>query len=163
MAGHDPARERVVAGEVQSAVIPPKVNSRCPEGRFLVSLDTLRPPTPGLVLSRRLDSLSKHTIPATFDLPKTHPEYYAYLTNDHDLVALPSGDVFYVTGAGSKAPLDEKLNPWIPYAQRPLTDGTILKPGARSVVLIHWEGKLAQEWCVGLLVSSNGIPSNCMV
>ena len=38
-------------------------------------------------------------------------------------------------------------------------------PGLRSttVVLIPREGKLAREWWVGLLVSSNGMPSNCMV
>ncbi len=42
----------------------------------------------------------------------------------------------------------------------PKSDG---RPGLRSksVELIHCEGKLAQEWCVGLLVSSNGMPSNC--
>ena len=38
-------------------------------------------------------------------------------------------------------------------------------PGLRSksVELIHCRGKLAQEWCVGLLVSSNGMPSKVMV
>src|SRR5262249_54688508 len=38
-------------------------------------------------------------------------------------------------------------------------------PGLRSksVELIHWRGKLAQEWCVGLLVSSKGMPSNVSV
>ena len=38
-------------------------------------------------------------------------------------------------------------------------------PGLRSksVELIHCLGKLAQEWCVGLLVSSNGMPSNVSV
>src|SRR5580698_7157197 len=38
-------------------------------------------------------------------------------------------------------------------------------PGLRSksVELIHCLGKLAHEWCVGLLVSSNGMPSNVRV
>src|SRR5579863_8966343 len=38
-------------------------------------------------------------------------------------------------------------------------------PGLRSksVELIHCLGKLAQEWCVGVLVSSNGMPSNVSV
>ena len=39
------------------------------------------------------------------------------------------------------------------------------RPGLRSksAELIHCEGKLAHEWCVGVLVSSNGMPSNFMV
>src|SRR5271169_89434 len=38
-------------------------------------------------------------------------------------------------------------------------------PGLRSksVELIHCLGKLAQEWCVGELVSSNGMPSKVSV
>src|SRR3984893_14382948 len=38
-------------------------------------------------------------------------------------------------------------------------------PGLRSksVELIHCLGKLAQEWCVGLLVSSKGMPSKVKV
>jgi len=39
------------------------------------------------------------------------------------------------------------------------------RPGLRSksTVSVQPLGKFAQEWCVGELVSSNGIPSNVMV
>lgn len=44
------------AGEAQSTVVPPGVNGACTNGRFLVSIDLLRPPSTGLVVGRDLDN-----------------------------------------------------------------------------------------------------------
>jgi hypothetical protein len=66
---------------------------------------------------------------STFDLPP-HPEYYTYLTNDHDLLALNDGSVLYLTGAGSKEPLPTKPI-WFDVTFR----GSF-GPGARSILMV---------------------------
>jgi len=116
------------SGEAQSTVVPPGKKKECPNGRFLASNYARRPPAAGLVQGRNLDDLNGALIPATFDR-RPHPEDYRMLTNDHDLVSLSTGDILYITGAGSKAPLASKPD-WFDVAYR-----GDFGPGARSVVL----------------------------
>ena len=117
-------------GEAQSTVVPPDVKIQCPAGRLLVTNDALRPPAAGLVTGRDLDKASGPDVPATFDEPpgqKSTLPRYDFVTNDHDLLTLPNGDVLYLTGAASRAPVDA---PWFESAYR-----DDFGPGARSVVL----------------------------
>jgi hypothetical protein len=122
------------AGEAQSTVVPPGVKpAACPQGRVLVSIDLRRPPTQGLVVGRNLDNFDATgpaaDVEATFDLP-LNPNDYAYGTNDHDLVALPDGDVLYLTGAFTRRPLTPKPA-WFDVAYR-----GAFGPGARSNLMV---------------------------
>lgn len=117
------------AGEAQSTVIPPGKKPTCPRGRFLVSIDLLRPPARGLVVGRDLDALDGPLVEATFD-PVPDADYYAFGTNDHDLVSLSNGDLLYITGAFSRMPLPPKPA-WFDAAYRGR-----FGPGARSVALV---------------------------
>jgi hypothetical protein len=130
----DMQRFNAAAGEAQSTVVPPGVKpAACPQGRLLVSIDLRRPPTQGLVLGRNLDNFDTADpvtdVAATFDLPP-NPNDYAYGTNDHDLLALPNGDVLYLTGAFSRRPLTPKPA-WFDVAYRGQ-----FGPGARSNLMV---------------------------
>jgi len=118
----------MTAGEAQSTIVPPSMNASCPAGRFLVSDDLRRPPTTGLVEGRDINNPNAPVINATFD-PPADAQHYTFLTNDHDLVVLDNGDVLYLTGAGSKAPLIPKPA-WFDVTYR-----NTFGPGARSVLL----------------------------
>ena len=117
------------SGEAQSTVVAPGRKNECPNGRFVASNDARRPPAAGLVQGRNLNDLNGAAIQAKFDgVP--HPENYSFVTNDHDLVSLANGDILYITGAASRAPLAAKPA-WFDVAYR----GNF-GPGARSVVLV---------------------------
>lgn len=126
------------SGEAQSTVIPPGKKAECPNGRFLVTRDGLRPPTqptapdqqppPGPVVSRNLETPDGPPIVSVFE-PVPNGQYYLFGTNDHDLVSLSNGDVLYITGAFSRMPLTPKPA-WFDTAYR----GNF-GPGARTVVL----------------------------
>jgi len=128
--GSDVNSISVEAGEVQSTVVPSgKKPTACKAGRFLATVDLLRPPSTGLVKGRDLDNLSGPGIDATFDNVPNAADY-SFVTNDHDLVTLSNGDVLYITGAASKRPIASNP-PWFDNTFR----GSF-GPGARSVVLV---------------------------
>jgi hypothetical protein len=113
--------------EGQSTVIRPGTNPACSAGALLISNDWTRPPN---VIIRSRDLAGKAAdIVSTFDSPP-HPEYFAYGTNDHDLIALSDGSVLYLTGAWSKEPL-RKQPAWWNVAWR----GSF-GPGARSNFMV---------------------------
>ena len=119
-------------GEAQSTVVPPGRNSQCPKGRILISDDWTPPANdgssvPGVVHWRDLaggaEGVSTHdAIPNGGD--------YLFLTADHDIVALPNGDIIYETGAGSKRPLTPKPA-WFDVTYR----GNF-GPGTRTTVVV---------------------------
>lgn len=117
------------AGEAQSTVVPPGKKRLCRNGRFLVSRDELQPPAKGLVIGRNLDDPNAPLVEATFDLPP-HPKNYAYKTSDHDLIALDNGDVLYLTGAFTRAPLSPQP------AWFDVTFRDDFGPGARSNLMV---------------------------
>jgi hypothetical protein len=118
------------SGEAQSTVVAPGHKNECPNGRFIASNDAWRPSMPlDLVQGRNLNDLNGTVIQATFDL-LPHPENYSFVTNDHDLVSLANGDILYITGAASRAPLADKPA-WFDVTYR----GNF-GPGTRSVVLV---------------------------
>jgi hypothetical protein len=54
------------SGEVQSTIVPPGVNFNCPAGRFLISMDTMKPPQLGTVIGRDLNNPNAQNIQSTF-------------------------------------------------------------------------------------------------
>lgn len=128
-------------GEVQSTVIAPNQNSVCPKGRLLISDDGVR--NPGKVLSIALDNFSDIT-DATFP---TLPPFWQFgeqriLSNDHDLVALPGGEVLLVKMGQSRVYLYPKPV-WFDYAYKLLYDKDdpsklteAWGPGARSEIFV---------------------------
>ena len=118
------------SGESQSTVVPPDKKLECPNGRFLVSLDSniSLPPPQGMIIGRDFGDPSNTDIRATFDnVP--NPEWYQ-LSVDPDLVTLSNGDVLYLGHARSRAPLDPKPT-WFDVTYR-----NNFGPGARSVVMV---------------------------
>jgi hypothetical protein len=100
------------AREGQSAVVPP--GSVCKDGGLFFSLDATRPPEKGqtIVVGRTLSSPGQ-TITSSFDMGSLADKFsddatksnYYFGTNDHDLIALPSGvddktEYFYSFTAG---------------------------------------------------------------
>lgn len=124
----DDRRFNETAGEAQATFVPPKTKPNVTLGRFVVSNDLLRPPS-GVVLSRDLQDPAATVTRATFNSVPNAGEY-SFLTNDHDLVTMPNGDILYITGAGSRRPLNPRP-PWFDVTYR---GG--FGPGARSVVLV---------------------------
>lgn len=122
---------RPLAGEAQSTVVPPSAKpAACRRGRLLASIDGRRPPATGLVLGRDLGATDPTaTVQGTFDAPPNQVDY-AFGTNDHDLVALPNGDVLYLTGAFTRRPLTPKPA-WFDVAYR----GSF-GPGARTSLMV---------------------------
>lgn len=95
------------SGEVQSTVVPPGLKSQCPAGRFLISMDMVRPPQVGTVIGRDLNNPPTPDIQSSFD-PDPDAAHDAYLTNDDDIITLPNGDVLLLWGYHSFAPLIPK-------------------------------------------------------
>src|SRR5215472_11564920 len=54
------------SGEVQSTVVGPNLKSQCPAGRFLISMDAVRPPQVGTVEGRDLNLPGTPDIQSTF-------------------------------------------------------------------------------------------------
>ncbi len=146
----------VQAGETTSAVIPPGVNSYCPNGKILITNDFARPSdsasTSGVVWAEELDGTaptpSTHgAIPNGF-LPAQgtrfaagalipgHPQYdyYSFGSNDGDLVALPDGSLVYEIDAFTRRPLDPSPG-WFDWTYR-----STFGPGARTTLAI-WKSE----------------------
>lgn len=147
------------ASEAQSTVIPPGVKmTQCPEGRFLATNDWVRPPN-AAVWSRALDDTTGAPTAASFDLGAIKSSYnddpklskYSFLTNDHDLLTLPNGDVLYLTGAGSRMPLAAP-------GSRPLLPGVtaLMSQTFRNMcVKFDAAGNCAEVYPFGPLTRSN--------
>lgn len=119
------------AGEVQSTVVPPHKSLKCPQGRFLTSTDAERPVGNGTYLIRGKDLGSDKVMVATIKAIGAGAENYDFVTNDHDLVTLPNGDVVYLIAAASKRPPSSGTKPaWWKYTYR-----GEFGPGAHAVLL----------------------------
>lgn len=94
------------SGEVQSAIIAPGKNAQCPAGRLFFSMDADWPPQTGSIVGADLNNPANQ-IQATFE---TEPDsaHDAFLTNDNDLLSLPNGDLLFVWGFRTSAPLNPK-------------------------------------------------------
>lgn len=125
--GHVLARPN--AGEVQSAVVPPAKKAQCPAGRLVISDDSVK--SPAGLFGIDLDSLDGAPVVATVDgLPD--PANRRILSNDHDLLALPDGDLVLIKMGQARTPLSPKPA-WFDHAYK-LAD--MWGPGARSVLFI---------------------------
>jgi hypothetical protein len=118
------------SGEVQSTVVPPGLKGQCPAGRFLISMDTVRPPHVGTVIGRDLNTPATPDIQSTFD-PDPDAAHDAYGTNDDDIVTLPNGDVLLLWGYHSLAPLNPKP------AWFDVTFGANTGPGVRRGTMVY--------------------------
>ena len=99
-----PAGSPFATGEIQSTVVGANLKTQCPAGRFLISMDGMRPFQPGTVVGRDLNYPSSPDILSTFDTdPDAAHEYPG--TNDDDIIALPNGDVLLIWGMHIDAPL----------------------------------------------------------
>ncbi len=124
------------AGEVTSTVVPPGKKGECPAGRLLISNDNAK--NPGLIWRTDLNNLSSGmtTIPEplpAIQLADGRPDR-EIASNDHDLVALPNGDVVLAKLGRARTPLSPQPA-WFDHAYK-LTDGSAWGPGARSVVYV---------------------------
>lgn len=119
----------LIAGEGQSTVVAPGSHPDCPAGRILASTEDM-PGQTGTVAYRDLDK--NETKISTFGPPDA--DHYGWGTSDHDLVSLSNGEVLYLTGAFSRAPLQSQPA-WWDSAYR-----WNFGPGARSV-LLAWRSK----------------------
>jgi hypothetical protein len=94
------------SGEVQSTVVGPGLKSACPAGRFLITMDSIRPPQTGTVIGRDLNNPGTPDIQSTFDPDPDSTD--GFFTNDDDIVTLSNGDVLMLWGYHSRAPLNPK-------------------------------------------------------
>ena len=85
-------------------MVPPGAKSACPEGRFLISDDSGK--DPARVATLPLDDLTATPSQSVFDTPEGWKDYRRILSNDHDLVAQPNGDVLLIKD-GTDAPAAE--------------------------------------------------------
>src|SRR5438067_1999446 len=117
------------SGEVQSTVVGPGLKSACPAGRFLITMDSIRPPQVGTVIGRDLNNPGTPDIQSTFDPdPDSTDGFY---TNDDDIVTLSNGDVLMLWGYHSRAPLNPKPG-WFD-----LTFKGAFGPGARRGTIVY--------------------------
>ena len=137
----------VTPGEVQSTVVPPGKKWQCLYGRVLISNDHFK--NPGKV---GLIDLDPDTSDPTGELK--YADVQAPITmslgsmrriksNDHDLVALPNGDVLLIKMGQTKIPLGAYGLPkpeWFDHAYKlEYQDGKLLPPwgpGARSELIV---------------------------
>lgn len=117
----------ILAAEGQSTVVAPG-HPKCVGGRILVSTD-VGPGKSGAIAYRDLDG-TQTKLSAIDPLPATQAEFYSFLTSDHDLVSMANGDVYYLTAAGSRAPITPEPA-WFKSAYR-----TQFGPGTRGVLLV---------------------------
>jgi hypothetical protein len=146
------------AGEAQSTIVPPGVKKECPAGRLFVSNDFMVKRTPiaaGAVLGRDLDKLtSPDLLRATFG-PMPNAEYFSSGT-DHDLVALPNGDLFLVDMTSSKAPLEPKPL-WFDDTFRDDEKAGDFGPGARTIVVVWKSVDCGATFNFASLIETAGI------
>lgn len=152
-----PAEKKIAFGgsEAQSAVVGPNLKSQCPNGRVIVTDDSIWPPSfdegtpatgaarwenlsgrgsapPGTVSSGA--SIFKPPLPVLEQGPtpasvKLRPPFWLMVGSDHHLITLPNGDLVYQRPAGTR----EKMTPSQQWASQTFR-GTF-GPGARSTNL----------------------------
>jgi hypothetical protein len=148
-------------GESQSAVVPPKTKTQCPSGRVLVTDDWAPVPltaTAAADPARRPTVRWRNIAPANvlgqsgvarfFAPPQVstgqgvqsilHDRRWRIPGADHQLVALPNGNLVYQTLAATRESIDPAAAPWFEFTSRNLqsepTGGVMPQfgPGARS-------------------------------
>jgi hypothetical protein len=117
----------IKAGEGQSTVVAPG-HKDCAGGRILVSTD-FGPGKTGAIAYRDLNG-TETKFSVLDALPAGTQTNYNFGTSDHDLVSLTNGDVYYLTGALSRMPL-QPTTAWFDSAYR-----WSFGPGARSGLLV---------------------------
>ncbi|HEX5760430.1 MAG TPA: hypothetical protein VF121_14675 [Thermoanaerobaculia bacterium] len=152
---------RFSGGESQSAVVPPGTKSQCPKGRVLVSDDWAPPPLspaaaadPNRRPSVRWRNIAPPTLlgqagTAKFFAPpqvagglgtpgNLRDRLWMVPGADHQLVALPNGDLVYQMQTASREPISSE---WFAFTSRnlrkdPEADGTMPQfgPGARTTL-----------------------------
>lgn len=146
---------RVIPGvsgwEAQSTVIPPGKKKECPGGRLLISKSGHPPITPtGTVRYLDLDDLDAKPADSEFEVLPAGPwairqrqtpgglspaPVWDIGSNDHELVALPGGDVLCIWMGRSRERLDPKPD-WFDGTYKKLDDGSLLGPGIRSTIFV---------------------------
>ena len=135
-------------GEVQSTVVPPGKKSQCLTGRVLISND--REKEPGVVALLDLDADTADPTGvmklADVQVPNSFGDMRRIRSNDHDLVALPNGDVLLIKMGQSRFPLTEGENAipkpvWFDHAwklEKDKDDNELPPwgPGARSELIV---------------------------
>lgn len=126
------------AGEVQSTVVPPGANQQCPEGRLLVSNDNVKDPAE--VVSLALDNMNAKPTKAQVADPLGWGVDRRLRSNDHDLIALPNGEVLLLKMGQAKYELANKPV-WFDHAYKLSydKDGNFIEawgPGARSEIFV---------------------------
>ncbi len=128
-------------GEVQSTVVPPGKNAACPDGKLLISNDHAKNPAEISRFNLNNPGKPSKTIPQE---PPGFGNYRRILSNDHDIVTLPNGDVLLLKMGQTKAPLHPEPA-WFDaaYKIRDIKDddGNVVGtqfwgPGARSEILV---------------------------
>lgn len=123
------------SGEVQSTVVAPGLKAQCPAGRFLISMDTVRPPQTGTVVGRDLNNPSTPDIQSSFDPdPDAAHDYYG--TNDDDILTLPSGDVLLIWGVH----IDDTVSPKPGWFDLTYAAAGKFGPGARRGSFVYRSG-----------------------
>ena len=125
-------------GEVQSTVVPPGKKPQCPQGRLLISND--RHKDPAGVFRLDLDNLSATPTQAAINsVPPGWDASRRILSNDHDLIALPDGDVLLIKMGQSKMEMANHPDWWDQTFKLSFNNGVLTEawgPGARSEILI---------------------------
>ena len=140
-------RDITNAAEVQSTVVPPGTKWQCPYGRLLISNDDAK--KPGEVSLLSLTALGAAPTKVTPEMPfgmyADGSGYRRVLSNDHDLITLPDGDVLLVKMGQTKANIFDKngalSNPnWFEHTYKlTFVNGMLTEawgPGARSEILV---------------------------
>src|SRR5688572_28133695 len=142
--------DKFVPGEVQSTVVPPGKKWQCLYGRVLISNDHVK--DPGQVALLDLDPVTSDPTGAWTYADVQTPINMSFgffrriRSNDHDLVALPNGDVLLIKMGQSKIPLTVGENAipkpeWFDHTYKLEYDtaGDLLPPwgpGARSELIV---------------------------
>jgi hypothetical protein len=122
-------------GEIQSTVVPPDVTRHCPQGRLLISDDDKK--TSGEIAVFDLDNLSGAPR-FTNVAPLPDADNTMIASNDHDLLALPNGDVVLIKLGRSREPIHPKPE-WFDFAYKlpnPAKGTPAWGPGARSKLFV---------------------------
>ncbi len=121
-----------LSGEVQSTVVAPNLKSECKAGRFLISMDMVRPPQSGTVIGRDLNGPGSPDIRSTFsgDPDSTHE---LFGTNDDDIITMPNGDVLLIWGVH----IDPKVSPLPGWFNHTYANDGKFGPGARRGTVVY--------------------------
>jgi hypothetical protein len=121
-----------LSGEVQSTVVAPNLKSECKAGRFLISMDTVRPPQSGTVIGRDLNGPASPDIKSTFsgDPDSTHE---LFGTNDDDIITMPNGDILLIWGVH----IDPNVSPLPGWFNHTYANDGKFGPGARRGTVVY--------------------------